>query len=81
VVCQLKACKHCVDMHQVMTRAAVDILMVSLSFQLPAIDGFGTGFLIFNVIFFLSALKVSFTAFISRSPDLDDAAAGGAGAR
>jgi hypothetical protein len=72
---------HCIDMHQVMTRAVVDILIVSLSFQLPAIDGFGTGFLIFNVIFFLSTPNVSFTALVSRSPDLDGAAAEGAGAR
>jgi hypothetical protein len=63
-------------MHLFKTRAAGDILMVSLSFQLPAIDGLGTGFLILRVILFLSAFNVSFTAFRSRSPDLDDAAAG-----
>jgi hypothetical protein len=72
---------HSVGLYQAVTRAVVDILIVSLSFQLPAIDGFGTGFLIFNVIFFLSTPNVSFTAFVSRSPDLDGAAAGGAGAR
>jgi hypothetical protein len=52
--------------------------MVSLSFQLPAIEGLGTGFLIFNVIFFLSAFNVSLTALVSKSPDLEDTAAGGA---
>jgi hypothetical protein len=64
-----------------MTRAVADILMVSLSFQFPAIDGFGTGFLIFNVIFFLSVLKASFTADVSSNPDFEDAAAWGAVAR
>jgi hypothetical protein len=34
-----------------------------------------------RLIFFFSAFNVSFTTFTSRSPDLDDAAAGGAGAR
>lgn len=53
------------------------ILIVSLSFQLPAIEGLGTGFLIFNVIFFLSVFNVSLTALVSKSPDLA-AAAGGA---
>jgi hypothetical protein len=67
-------------MHLFKMRAAGDILMVSLSFQLPAIDGFGTGFLILIVIFLLSAFNVSFTAFRSRSPDLDDVAVEGAGA-
>jgi hypothetical protein len=54
--------------------------VTSLSFQLPAIEGLGTGFLIFNVIFFLSELNVFLTAPVSRSPDLDEVAAGGAGA-
>ena len=56
-----------------------DILVASLSFQFPAIDGFGTGFLIFNVIFFFSERIDSLTALVSNSPDLGgDAAAGGA---
>jgi hypothetical protein len=54
-----------------------DILLVSLSFQLPAIDGFGTGFLIFKVIFFLSVFSAPLTALASSKPDLG-AAAGGA---
>jgi hypothetical protein len=69
-------CKLCLGMHLFKTRAAGDVLVVSLSFQLPAIDGFGTGFLILRVIFFfLSAFNVSFTAFRSSSPDLEDARA------
>jgi hypothetical protein len=64
-----------------MSRAVVDILMVSLSFQLPAIEGLGTGFLILSVIFFLSVFNASLTALVSRSPDLEAAAAGGAVAR
>jgi hypothetical protein len=68
-------------MYPLMTRVGLDILMVSLSFQLPAMDGFGTALLIFNVNFFLSTVKASFTAFVSKRPDLEAAAAGGAEAR
>lgn len=53
--------------------------MVSLSFQLPAIDGLGTDFLILRVIFFLSALSASLTALVSRSPAFEADTAGGAG--
>lgn len=58
-----------------------NVLAVSLSFQLPAADGFGTGFLIFSVTFFLSAPTASLTALVSRRPSLEEAAAGGAVAR
>jgi hypothetical protein len=54
---------------------------VSLSFQLPAIDGLGTGFLIFNVIFFLFVVMASLTASVSRRTDLWFAAAEGPVAR
>jgi len=61
--------------------APQDILVVSLSFQLPAIDGFCTGFLIFRVTFFLSAVTavslIAIAVVFSRA-DLEDAAAGGA---
>jgi hypothetical protein len=42
-----------------------DILVASLSFQFPDIDGFGTAFLIFNLILAFSALTTSFTALAS----------------
>ena len=60
------------------SRAGGRILMVSLSFQFPAIDGLGTGFLILIVIFFLSVFSASLTALVSRRPDLEGAAAEGA---
>ena len=57
-------------------QSGCNVLVASLSFQFPAIDGFGTGFLIFKVIFFLSfsGPMESLTALVSSSPALGKAA-------
>jgi hypothetical protein len=58
---------------------SVNILVASLSFQFPDMDGFGTGFLIFNLIFCFSDLMAFLTAPPSNSPVPDvEPAAGGA---
>lgn len=54
--------------------------MVSLSFQLPGIDGLGAGFFILRMIGFLSfSLRASFTMLASTKPVLG-VEPGGAGA-
>jgi hypothetical protein len=47
-----------------------DVLVAPLSFQFPDIDGFGTGFLIFNLILGFSDLTTSFTALVSSRLEL-----------
>lgn len=57
-------------MHVQIQRAVGDVLVASLSFQFPDIDGFGTGFLIFNLILAFSDLTMSFTALVSSRLEL-----------
>ena len=57
-------------MHVQIQRAVGDVLVASLSFQFPDIDGFGTGFLIFNLILAFSNLTMSFTALVSSRLEL-----------
>jgi hypothetical protein len=56
--------------HVQIQRAVGDVLVASLSFQFPDIDGFGTGFLIFNLILAFSNLTMSFTALVSSRLEL-----------
>lgn len=67
----------CLRIYTAPETAGLDILIASLSFQLPAMDGLGTGFLILSLIFFFSCsgLMESLTALASKNPDLEDAVA------
>jgi hypothetical protein len=56
--------------HVQIQRVVGDVLVASLSFQFPDIDGFGTGFLIFNLILAFSDLTMSFTALVSSRLEL-----------
>jgi hypothetical protein len=56
---------------------SANILVASLSFQFPDIDGFGTGFLIFNLIFCFSDLMAFLTAPPSNNPVPDAEPAAG----
>lgn len=47
-------------------RVGVDVLVASLSFQFPDIDGLGTGFLIFNLILAFSDFTTPLTALVSK---------------
>jgi hypothetical protein len=66
-------------LHIVLEVCLENLPVASLSFQLPDIVGFGTGFLIFNLILDFSCFVISLTALKSSRPVFDaDAAAGGA---
>jgi hypothetical protein len=75
ILCICRALVYRVD-----NKCRCNIRFVSLSFQLPAFDGFGTGFLIFNLTRDLSKFSVLLTVPSLSRPDLG-AAAGGAVAR